>query len=68
MLAAFPGRADDDYRLGPDSQPRSDGPQDKVGKFTFASSQVFPKTVRDYWVYVPTQYNPATPAGPQTLN
>src|SRR6185295_3973834 len=34
----------------------------EVMKFTFENSKIFPGTVRDYWVYVPKQYNPSTPA------
>ncbi len=29
---------------------------------SFARSKIFPGTVRDYWVYVPRQYDPAKPA------
>jgi hypothetical protein len=31
-------------------------------KYTLDTSKVFPGTVRDYWVYVPWQYDPAKPA------
>ena len=37
-------------------------PKGEVTKYTFDQSQIFPGTVRDYWVYVPRQYDPATPA------
>ncbi len=37
-------------------------PKGEVTKYTFSQSKVFPGTVRDYWVYVPKQYDPATPA------
>jgi len=40
-------------------QPVSKG---EVKKYTFNSSKIFPGTVRDYWVYVPKQYDPAKPA------
>ncbi len=39
-----------------------DPPKGEVTKYTFAQSEVFPGTVRDYWVYVPAQYDPETPA------
>lgn len=39
-----------------------DPPKGEVVKYTFANSQIFPGTVRDYWVYVPKQYDPAKPA------
>src|SRR4051794_30195838 len=37
-------------------------PVGEVTKHSFAKSKVFPGTVRDYWVYVPKQYDPARPA------
>ena len=37
-------------------------PKGEVTKYSFASSKVFPGTVRDYWVYVPKQYDGKTPA------
>src|SRR5262245_43718418 len=37
-------------------------PVREVTKHSFAKSKVFPGTVRDYWVYVPKQYDPAKPA------
>jgi len=50
---------------GPDSKLQPDVPQGEVTKRSFASSQIFPGTVRDYWVYVPkraTQSAQDTPA------
>jgi gluconolactonase len=38
------------------------GPKGEIRKHTFAGSKIFPGTVRDYWVYVPKQYDPAKPA------
>src|SRR3954471_15387523 len=38
------------------------GPKGEVTKYTFEGSKVFPGTVRDYWVYVPKQYDPERPA------
>src|SRR5579883_1300053 len=53
---------DDVYSLGPDSMPHDGIPQGKVlGPFTLAST-VFPDTTRNYWIYVPAQYDPKTPA------
>lgn len=37
-------------------------PTGEVTKYSFAASKVFPGTVRDYWVYVPKQYDGKTPA------
>lgn len=39
-----------------------DVPKGDVTKYSFQSSRVFPGTVRDYWVYVPRQYDPSKPA------
>src|SRR5438309_10498830 len=39
-----------------------DAPKSEVTKYSFDKSKVFPGTVRDYWVYVPKQYDPAKPA------
>jgi gluconolactonase len=41
---------------------QADVPKGEVTKYTFNQSQIFPGTVRDYWVYVPKQYDPAKPA------
>jgi gluconolactonase len=50
-----------EYSLGPDSQRQKDVPQGKVTKHTW-TSKIFPGTVRDYWVYVPAQYQAEKPA------
>src|SRR5580658_4545985 len=43
--------------------PQSDGPpRGEVQKYSFDRSKIFPGTVRDYWIYVPKQYDPAKPA------
>jgi sugar lactone lactonase YvrE/enterochelin esterase-like enzyme len=39
-----------------------DVPKGEVKKYTFDQSKIFPGTTRDYWVYVPQQYDPKTPA------
>jgi gluconolactonase len=61
LLAAGPARATDDYTLGPDSQIQDGVPRGEVTQYTW-TSKIFPGTVRDYWVYVPKQYDPAKPA------
>jgi gluconolactonase len=44
-------------------EPQSAGPpRGEVQKYSFDHSRVFPGTVRDYWVYVPKQYDPSKPA------
>src|SRR2546425_13325465 len=37
-------------------------PKGEVAKYAFDQSKIFPGTVRDYWIYVPKQYDPAKPA------
>src|SRR5205809_5135524 len=37
-------------------------PKGEIMKFTFDSSKIFPGTSRDYWVYVPAQYDPSVAA------
>src|SRR4051794_34096552 len=46
----------------PDAPPSAPVPQGEVMKYSFDGSKIFPGTVRDYWVYVPRQYDPAKPA------
>ena len=53
--------AADDYQLGPDSQRQADVPQGKVTKHEW-KSEIFPGTVRDYYLYVPAQYTGEQPA------
>ena len=48
------------YKLGPDSQSQEGVPRGTVTKYRWVS-QVFAKTERDYWVYVPAQYDKAKP-------
>ncbi len=37
-------------------------PKGELTKHAFESSKIFPGTVRDYWIYVPRQYDPSKPA------
>lgn len=37
-------------------------PKGEITKYSFENSSIFPGTIRDYWVYVPRQYDPAKPA------
>ena len=50
------------YTLGPDSQPKAGVPKGKVSKYSWNTSKIFPGTTRDYWVYVPAQYDGTKPA------
>ncbi len=51
-----------DYPLGRDSIPQPGVPQGRIEEHDFSGSQIFPGTVRKYWIYVPFQYEPAKPA------
>ena len=53
--------ADEDYVLGPDSQVKEGVPQGKVTQHVWKST-LFPGTERDYWIYVPAQYDSSKPA------
>ncbi len=54
--------ADEDYVPGPDAMVKEGVPQGKVTQHTLKGSTIFPGTERDYWVYVPAQYDAAKPA------
>jgi enterochelin esterase family protein len=51
----------DEYKLGPDSQRHDGVPQGTVTKHRWKST-IFEGTIRDYWVYVPKQYDSTKPA------
>ncbi|MEA3213014.1 MAG: hypothetical protein QOE70_6071 [Chthoniobacter sp.] len=60
-LAATAALAADDYPLGLDSQPQEVW-HGELKQATFDQSAIFPDTTRDYWVYVPKQYDGVKPA------
>jgi enterochelin esterase-like enzyme len=53
---------DDTYMLGPDSAPHAGVPQGKLVGPLILASNVYPNTTRNYWIYVPAQYDPSKPA------
>src|SRR4051812_23710497 len=59
---------DDFYKLGPDSLVQDSVPQGKIVGPTTLPSNVFPGTQHTYWVYVPAQYDPSTPASLMIFN
>jgi enterochelin esterase-like enzyme len=66
LAASLPAAAADEtqagaYTFSADSMERDDVPKGKVTKSTW-KSEIFPGTVRDYWVYVPAQYDEKKPA------
>ena len=62
LMLAFAVNAADDYVPGPDSKTQERVPKGEVTKYTFNDSKVFPGTTREYWVYVPKQYDSNKPA------
>jgi sugar lactone lactonase YvrE/enterochelin esterase-like enzyme len=61
-FAAVPASGQEDYPLHPDSQRQEGVPRGEVTAHRFTSSQIYPGTERDYFVYVPAQYDGQTPA------
>jgi len=55
-------QAADDYVLGPEAKRHDGVPEGTVTKHVWDNSEVYPGTVRDYWVYVPAQYDASKPA------
>jgi len=66
LMALLPfaasARAADDYTLGPDSMPQAGVPRGRALGPLVLKSRIFENTVRQYWIYVPAQYDPARPA------
>ena len=54
--------AADDYTLGPDSMPREGVPKGRIEGPLVFKSRIFANTLRQYWVYVPAQYDAKKPA------
>ena len=50
------------YQLGPDSLPRDGVPKGEMRGPFVIPSQAYPGTQHTYWLHVPAQYDPATPA------
>ena len=50
------------YRLGPDSMPQEGVPKGEIRGPFVIQSNVYPGTQHTYWIYVPAQYDPASPA------
>lgn len=61
VLTSISTLALDDYKLGTNSMFNPDVPQGVVTKHRWENSKIFPGTVRDYWVYVPKQYDATKP-------
>lgn len=62
LLTASLLHAQENYPVHPDTLPQEGVPKGDVkGPFTW-KSDIFPGTVRDYWIYVPAQYDADKPA------
>jgi len=59
-LPAFAAGAEP-YTLGPDSLLQPGVPRSELIKNHWKSEHFYPGTERDYWLYIPQQYNPAEP-------
>ncbi|MFM7073970.1 MAG: alpha/beta hydrolase, partial [Planctomycetota bacterium] len=65
-IAVFGGlvrvaRAADDYPLGPDSQRRDGVPRGVISPPQTLRSEIFPGTVRDFWIYSPAGHDATKP-------
>jgi enterochelin esterase family protein len=60
--ARFGGGQLEVYETHPDARERPNVPKGKLTQMPPWHSQIFAGTTRDWWVYVPVQYNPANPA------
>jgi len=58
-LGCFAG---EEMKHGPDSEYQEGVPKGKVEQQPKWLSKIYPGTERDWWIYVPSQYDPATPA------
>lgn len=50
------------YETHPDARVRPDVPKGTITQMPPWSSRIFPGTTRNWWVYVPAQYRPESPA------
>ncbi|MEW4561264.1 alpha/beta hydrolase-fold protein [Bremerella sp. JC770] len=62
LLTSVTWAQDEQYKTGPDAERKEGVPQGTVTKGVWDQSEIYPGTVRDYWVYVPQQYQKGQPA------
>lgn len=61
LLAASRAVAQESYDPHPDTRPQDGVPAGEIkGPFEW-KSEIYPGTVRNYWLYVPAQYHPSKP-------
>jgi sugar lactone lactonase YvrE/enterochelin esterase-like enzyme len=61
-MATAPAQAQTHYELGPDSRPQPGVPKGEMIQFQLTSKKFYPGSTSNIWVYIPAEYNPATPA------
>ncbi|QDT49118.1 Gluconolactonase precursor [Symmachiella dynata] len=62
VLTSAVAAAEENYDIDPDSLPQKGVPQGEIkGPFPW-KSEIFPGTEREYWIYVPAQYDKDKPA------
>jgi enterochelin esterase-like enzyme len=59
---------DEFYQLGPDSLEQDGVPKGTMSESEIIPSEAYPGTQHTYWVYVPAQYDPNTPAALMIFN
>lgn len=59
LFAQVPGES---YPVDSASVEHPGVPKGEVIKLSFENSKIFPGTWREYWIYIPRQYDPAKPA------
>ncbi|WP_443111051.1 alpha/beta hydrolase [Bremerella sp. P1] len=62
LLVSTSSAQDEQYKTGPDAERKEGVPQGTVTKHVWDQSEIYPGTVRDYWVYIPKQYEKGKPA------
>jgi len=50
------------YAVHPDSLQKLGVPEGTILQGTWKNSKIYPGTVRDYWIYIPKQYDGSKPA------
>jgi enterochelin esterase-like enzyme len=53
---------DEPYKLGEDSKKTEGVPEGTITNYHWVNKTIFEGTQRDYWLYVPNQYDPSKPA------
>ncbi|MEM9366254.1 MAG: SMP-30/gluconolactonase/LRE family protein [Planctomycetota bacterium] len=62
VLSLVPAIAEESYPVHPDTLAQDGVPRGSVTAHRFTESEVYPGTEREYFLYVPAQYDPKSPA------